>query len=308
MTFFRTWCLAAGLLFLCSVLVGGCTKERKEVRTAEGAQQTLLIGLLPEQDIFRQVHRYEPLAGYLSKQLGMSVKLTVIPGYEKALSSFTARKMDAAFFDGMSYILAHTRLGVRVLARPMDLDGNTTYHGVIFVRTDSGIRSIRGMKGKRFAFVDENTMAGYYLPRAYFKKHGVDHATYLKEFYFAGTYEDVVYDVLDHKADIGAVKDTVLSALALEDERVRNELQVLEQTPTMPENALVVRNDLDASLSEKIKTALLTMHTDPEGALVLKDLRARQFIETKDRDYASVYSLARQLGIDLQIRNDATSR
>jgi phosphonate transport system substrate-binding protein len=307
-TFLRNRRFIAGTIFLFSMLVFGCNKERTEVvqKPAQN-QQTLLIGLLPEQSIFKQIRRYEPLADYLSQQLGMNVKLTVIPGYGKALSSFRDRKMDAAFLGDMSYLLAHTRLGVEVLARPVGLDGTSTHHGVIIVRTDSSIRSIRDMKGKRFAFVDKDTMSGYYLPIAYFKKKGVDHIAYLKEFYFAGTHEDVIYDVLDRKADIGAVKSTVLTGLAIENKRVRNELRILLHTPDMPENGLVVRRDLDPSLKEKLKAAILNMHTDPDGARILQNFRASRFIETMDRDYTAAYSLALELGIDLHPRNDATS-
>ena len=305
--FLRSRCFLAGTIFLCSMFFFGCNTDRTEVRKPEQDQQTLLIGLLPEQSIFKQVRRYEPLAGYLSKQLGMSVKLTVIPCYEKTLSSFTDKKMDAAFLGSMTYLLAHTRLGVQVLARPEGLDGASTSHGVIVVRTVSAIRSIRNMKGKRIAFVDRDTMSGYHLPLAYLKKRGVDHMTYFKEFYFAGTNEDVVYDVLDRKADIGAVKNTVLTELAVEDQGVRSELLILARTPDMPANGLVVRRDLGAPLKEKLKAALLNMHDDPEGAGILNRFGARRFIEATDGDYASAYSIASELGINLHSGSDATS-
>ncbi len=215
---------------------------------------------MPEQSIFKQVHRYEPLADYLSRHLNVNVSLSVMPSYDKALSSFAANELDGAFLGSMIYILAHARLGVEAVARSVNLDGTSTYYGVMFVRRDSSIRSIREMQGKRLALVDRNTMAGYLLPLAYFKKNGVDYTAYLKEFYFAGTHEDAIYDVFDRKADIGAAKSTVLTRLSAEDARVKNDLLILARTPLVPENCLAVRRGLDATLREQLTSVLLNMH------------------------------------------------
>jgi phosphonate transport system substrate-binding protein len=177
---------------------------------------------------------------------------------------------------------------------------------MIIVRDDSKIRSAGDMKGKRLAFVEKNTMAGYLLPIAYFKKNGIDYRTYFKEFYFTGTHEDVVYDILDRKADVGAVKSTILVRLAEEDPKVANGIFIISRTPPVPENSLAVRPDLSASLKEKIRTVLLNMHEDPEGIKALREFKARKFIATTDMDFHSIYVFARELGIDVHAEHGAT--
>jgi phosphonate transport system substrate-binding protein len=295
------------VIMLC-MLVAGCSNDRTDVSSPQDQQQTFLIGLVPEQDILKQVRRYEPLADYLSHQLNVRVTLIVMPSYEKAVDFFKEKKLDAAFLGSMTYILAHTRLGVEPIARPVNLDGTSTYYGVMFVRADSKIRSVQGMKGKRLAMVDTNTMAGYLLPLAYFKKKGINYTSHLKEFYFAGTHEDAVYDVLDRKADIGAAKSTVLMRLSTEDARIKNDLLILARTPLVPENCLAVRRDLSATLKDRLKSVLLNMDEDQEGIRVLQELKARKFIETSDSDFNSVYFFARELDIDLKAGFDATVR
>jgi phosphonate transport system substrate-binding protein len=179
------------------------------------------------------------------------------------------------------------------------LNGTSTYHGLIFVRKNSGIRSISQLEGKRFAFVDKATTAGYLLPLAYFRKHGQDYRTFLKESYFTGTHEDAILDVLNSKADIGAAKNTVYERLAASDDRIKRELVILERSPDVPENGLAVRKDLDVSLKEKMKKALLTMHEEPGGADILKVFGAQRFIETRDSDYQPVYRYAQEIGLNL---------
>ena len=228
-----------------------------------------------------------------------------MPSYDKALNTFVENNMDAAFFGSMTYVLAHARLGVEVIARPVALDGTSTYYGMIIVRDDSKIRSVGDMKGKRLAFVEKNTMAGYLHPLAYFKKHGIDYQTYFKEFYFTGTHEDVVYDILDRKADVGAVKSTILVRLAEEDPKVANGLFIISRTPPVPENSLAVRHDLSPSLKAKIRTVLLNMHEDPEGIKALREFKARKFIATTDMDFHSIYVFTRELGIDVHAEHGA---
>jgi len=292
--------LAAFLLLIAGT---GCrgTEEPPAPKTAAepGRSKPLIIGLIPEQSLFKQMDRYEPLARYLAHRTGIEIQLVILSRYGNIISNFQSAKMDGAFFGSFTYALAHVKLGVDVLARPEGLDGASTYHGLIFVRKDSGIGSLEQMQGKRFAFVDKATTAGYLLPLAYFQQHKKNYRTFLREYYFTGTHEDAVYDVLNKKADIGAAKNTVFNRLAQSDKRISEELVVLAKSPEVPENALAVRKGLDSALKSRIQNELLTMDGDPEGARVLKAFGARRFILTRNSDYRVVYDYARDSNLNL---------
>jgi len=263
-------------------------------------QTEFTIGLIPERNIFKQIERYEPLAGYLSKKIGQHITLKVLTRYGNIIDNFVSLNLDAAFFGSFTYALAHVKLGVEPIARPVNMDGSSTYYGLIFVRKDSGIRSIKDLQGKRFVFVDRATTAGYLLPLAYFKTHGIeDYKTFFKETYFAGTHQYAIYDVLNKKADIGAAKNTMFYRLAAKDKRLLDELVFLARSPDVPENGLAVRKDIDNTIKLKLKQALVNLHADPEGINVLKKFGARKFIETSDDDYSSVYEYVREIGLNL---------
>jgi len=288
------------IICLTLALGWGCDRRSKPTpsqKTPEGQQ--LLIGLIPEQNLFRQIERFEPLAQYLSRKAGVQITLRILPRYGNIIDNFTSEKLDGAFFGSFTYTIAHSKLGVQVIARPEGQDGKSTYHGLMFVRKDSGIRFIRDMAGKRFAFVDKATTAGYLLPLAYFKQHKVNYRTYLKESYYTGTHEDAIYDVLNRKADIGVAKNTVYERLADSDARIKNELVVLERSPDVPENGLAIRKDLADEVKKNLTEVLLNMHNDPEGRALLEVFGARKFIATSDADYQPVYRYAREIGLDL---------
>ncbi len=270
------------------------------VKPSSREGDSLVIGLIPERNIFEQLERYEPLSDYLSKKMGMHIKLKVLTRYGNIIENFVASKMDGAFFGSFTYTLAHARLGVEPLARPETADGRSTYYGLLFVRKDSGIKDAKDMRGKTFAFVDKATTAGYLLPLAYFKTHGIaDYKTYFKETYFAGTHENAIHDVLNKLADVGAAKNTIYYHLSNIESRVRNELVVLARSPDVPENGLAVRPDLDPSIKSRLKDSLTSMHDDHDGMEVLKAFGAKRFIETTDKDYENVYRYAQEVGLDL---------
>jgi phosphonate transport system substrate-binding protein len=285
---------------LCLPLLAACSPQAPPAPAKKPSEEKLLIGLIPEQNLFKQIERYEPLAEYLFRKTGVEVSLKILPRYGNIIENFRSSGLDGAFFGSFTYALARAKVGVEVLARPVALDNISTYHGLIFVRKDRGIRTARDMKGKRFAFVDKATTAGYLLPLDYFRNHGIsDYNVYLKEAYFTGTHEDAVFDVLNRKADIGAAKNTVFQRLANADPRIMKELIVLERSPDVPENALALRKDIDVSLRNRLKESLLTMHLDPDGKRVLERFGALRFIETTDEDYAVVVKYAEHNRLNL---------
>ncbi len=278
-----------------------CGVREEAAPPKDPPRPSLRIGLIPEQNIFSQKNRYRPLAAYLSKRAGVDIELKVLSRYGNIIQNFISNDLDGAFFGSFTGALAHRKLGVEALARPQWVDGTSTYHGLLFVRTDSGIRDIDDMKEKRFAFVDKATTAGWLLPMYYFNAHGVeDHRSWLRETYYTGTHEGAIIDVLEGKADIGAAKNTVFDRLASDDPRISRELTILKKSPEVPANALCVRDGLDGDLERKIAETLLGMDRDAEGREILKDFGATRFIETREEDYAVVFEFAAEIGLDLE--------
>ena len=289
------------IIFLCGlILFAGAIEGICEQQPKITPGTVLTIGLIPEQNIFRQMERYSPLAEYLAKKTGMRIELKVLIRYGNIIDNFVSSGMDGAFFGSFTYALANSRIGVEVLARPEGLNGSSTYHGLIFVRKESGIRNMADMKGKRFAFVDKATTAGFLLPLWYFKTHGIgNYKTYFKEVYFTGTHEDAIYDVFHKKADIGAAKNTVYERLIAADPQIRQDLTILTKSPGVPENGLALRKTIAPAVRNVMQETLTHMQNDPAGKTILTDFGARRFIVTTTKDYEPVFRYAREIGLDL---------
>lgn len=268
---------------------------------AEQVKPKLLIGLIPEMNIFKQKQRFQLLGEYLSQKTGMQVQFTILSRYGNIIDSFKQERMDGAFFGSFTGALAIEKLGVIPLARPVNLDKTSEYRGYLFVRKDSGIRDIKDMRGRRMALVEKATTAGYLFPLAYLKERGItDIKEFFSETFFTGSHDAAINAVLNKKADIGAAKHSMYDRVRADDPRIDKELVVIATSPWVPSNGLCVRKDLDKVLQKKLKEALLGLHQDPAGGAVLEKFGALRFIDTTAKDYQPVFEMARNAGIDIK--------
>lgn len=265
------------------------------------SQDEMLIGLIPEENIFNQMERYRPLADYLSGKIGVKVKLTILSRYGSIIDSFVTRKMDGAFFGIFTGVLAMEKLGVEPVARPLNLDGKSTVNSYIFVRKDSGIKTAKDMKGKRIVFVDKLTATGYLFAIAFLREKGVqDIDKYFGEYFFTGSHGSAVYSVLDNRADIGSAKSKVFNRMVEKDPAIKDELNIIAKSDEFPDTTLCIRKDLPAEIKTRIKQALLNMDRDPGGNEILKKFGALKFIDANKKDFQPFFELAKKAGINIK--------
>lgn len=269
--------------------------------TAQSSPQNIRIGLVPERNIFDQYDRYLTLLEYITAKTGIGFEISVFTSYGDIISRFEKDNLDGAFFGSFTGVLAHERLDVVSIARPVGLNGESTYHGHIFVRKDSGIKSVKDMKGKVMAFVSRANLCGHIFALAYFRENGIpDIDSFLKEYYFTGGHDAVVRDVFDKRADVGVVKKTVYDLLIESNPRMMSELVILAESSEFPKHGLFFKEDLDGDVKRRIKETLINMDKYPNGRKVLKEFGALKFIRADmHNDYKSVFEAIKKAGIDL---------
>lgn len=262
--------------------------------------ETFLIGLIPEENIFTAIQKHRPLETYLSEKLGVKVRFTILSRYGDIVERFIVRDMDGAFFGIYTSALAMEKLGVEPIVRSVNQDGSTTARGYIFTRRDSDIRDLEDMRDKRAAFVDRATATGYIFAVAYLKDNGIkDIDNFFSEYFFTGSHESTIYAVLDGRADIGAAKGRVLERLIAKDPVIKDEIQIITQSINLPDNTLMVRKNIDPDMKRTLKNALLTLDRTPKGAEILEALGIRKYVDASHEDFQVVKKLASEAGMEL---------
>jgi phosphate binding protein/phosphate/phosphite/phosphonate ABC transporter binding protein len=278
----------------------------------------LVIGIVPEQDVLKQEMRYSPLIKYLSKELGMGVRVNLrhFTSYGEIINAFLKNDINSAFLGSFVYGIIKTKKNIVPLVRP-EKRKISWYRGLIFVRKDSGIKNIKDLKGKTFAMI-KNTTAGDLFPKIYFKRNKIkDMNKYLGKIYYLASHDLSIIKVLNGDIDAGAAKDLIFYKLAKSDPRISNDLVIIAKSTQVPENAFVVSKDIEIKCYEchkrriskyygkpdiikRLQDAFLNLSNTKEGRELLRRFGADRFIKTEDSGYNNLYKMFKELNINLK--------
>lgn len=251
------------------------------------------IGLVPERDIFRLRKRYQVLTEYLSKRLGRPVDVVTVNTYQAVLQDFAEQKIDAAFLGSLVAVLTVDRLGTRVLVKPVDEAGVSTYRGVIFVRPDSPIQRIEDLAGRSVAMV-KTTYAADLFPIWEMHRTDINHGATPPRKVWVGTHDEVISETLSGRVEAGAVKNLRLEAF--EATHPDAKLRRLATSPPVPNDTFVVRADLEEAFTAQLRDVLLAMDKDPEGAKALAGFGAVRFVPCSTEEFTPIYDMVEGLG------------
>lgn len=290
------------LLFLAALFLAACTDKQKQGRSSgdkPSVSGSFVIALLPEENVFLQKRRYRPLADYLSKRLGIDVRMKLLDSYDAIYTEMLGHNVDAAFFGGFSYLAMDSLVGLDSVVTPVQLNGVSTSKRVIFSLRNRGITGDVGTwKGKRLAFVSKYTTSGYIFPKWYLLRSGVpDFEGHFRKVIYTGSHDAAILAVLNGRADIGCAKDTIFNQFLEENPSSREKLVVLANSAPVPENTFGMMESSDKKLRGRIKEALLGMQRTPDGRAVLAALGAREFRETDESEFGHLLTMIKDLGL-----------
>ncbi len=245
------------------------------------AEQNLIFGVYTADKPSVVVRQFRPALNELEKsmsaQLGepVKIKMQVARSYEQGVAELVAGQVDFSRFGPASYVLAKRQNPqLRILAAEASKN-KKIFYGLICVRQDSPIKSINELKGKRFAFGDEQSTIGRYLAQLYLMEHGI-HATDLQSFEYLGRHDKVGAAVGVGSFDAGALKESTYKKLRSKGTPIR-ELARFENV-TKP---WIARAGLEPDLFDALQRGLLAMQ---DGA-ALKSLKKTGFLAADDADY-----------------------
>jgi phosphonate transport system substrate-binding protein len=295
-------------VFLCALLLAilsllACSEKKDNGKSAgrqiEISTENFVIALLPAQNVFKQKQRYKPLADYLSRSLNMNVKTKLLDSYGAIYNELLNDEVDAAFFGSLGYIVVNSRIDIEPLARPMMIDGTSTYRGLIFAASSKGTTDdFRTWRKKRIALVHKSTTAGYIFPRYFLHKKGIeDFEDYFSRVIYTGSHDASILSVLTGDADIGCASDLIFNRLAAENPLIAEKLLVLARSAEVPANTFGVKKSADPELKQRLKKILIEMGNTPEGKKVLSTLGSDRFIETNESEFEPIFDMLGTLGI-----------
>lgn len=287
--------LALALVTTC--LLGAIARPAEAYRP-----RVLRMGFIPsenQQDVMRNA---QPIVSLMRRMLGMDVVAFVATDYTGVIEAMRAQKLDIAFFAPGAYVLAEKQAHAQVILKALR-GGRAYFYSAIITHKGSGIRALRDLKGKTFAFVDPASLSGSLYPRMMLLSEGLNPERDFKRVLYAGGHDATVLAVLNHQVDAGATfaNDNHGGYGAwdefLKDPKQRSEIEVVAYSKPMPNDNIAVANDLDYVLVNRIRDAMLKISSTPAGRAQLKKIyHIDGFAPATSADYAPVRAVFEHLG------------
>lgn len=320
--------LGFGTVLLALTTLVGCAD--KEVGTKQRPFSMYFIPSVDAEDIASESAIMEKfLEKRISQELygkdtGFYVKTSVPTSYVSVVEAFGTNKADFAAFTTFAYILAkdvkkYPVEALFTIARGPNAEEHT-YKSQFITRADSGIKNLKDLAGKKFAYTDPASTSGYILPSKMLEDKGIK----LGGSVFAQKHDNVVTMVYQGQVDAGATYYSPPEVLQkdgkqvseIRDARYRVQTQfpdveekvkIIGFSEEVPNEPWVVRTNLykdeakNKQVKEALKTAILEFIQTKDGKNALWTVStATGLFPTTSDTYSRVRQLILESGADVQ--------
>ena len=243
-------------------------------------EQIKTIGVLAYDGKQHAIERWQPTAEFLSEK---------IPEYRFNIKALTHEEFQHEINKGaLDFLLTnpghYVQLAVKAGATRLvtyqkryEDQVLTQMSSVIFSRSDSGIKTLSDLKGKRLAAVGKQAFGGYQLAQKEFLNQQIAIEDMLIK-WLGFPHSDIVKAVASGKADVGIVRAGVLEKMQDQGFNIEN-LQILNEykndgfpykhsTELYPEWPLARLPSTDSNLSKQVVLSLLQMPNDHPANII----------------------------------------
>jgi phosphonate transport system substrate-binding protein len=244
---------------------------------------TLTFGVYQSEKATVMYRKLTPIMDFLSDDLdsrlrrSVDVKLTIFNSYEDCIAALVKGEVDFVRLGPASYVTAKCKQpAIEMLAMEAE-NGEKRFKGVIIVRKDSPIHSLADLKGKKFAFGDQNSTIGRYLAQAELAQAGLHWADFA-ECKYLGRHDTVASAVQMGDFDAGSVHIKAFNAA-----NTKCDLRVLASFDNVTQ-PWVARAGLEHAVVEALQKSLISIKDQD----LLKELKISGFLPTADAEYQFV--------------------
>ena len=214
----------------------------------------------------------------------MAVRVVSAPNSQAATTRAGTGRFDAAILPLFDYLFCQQEHSGQARLQLLRGDGQRTYRGEVLVRASDGAKDLKGLAGKRIAFVDRYSTSGFLFPAALLADNAVQ-----PDPVFTGTHRTALAELRAGRADAAA---TYAGAAAGD-----KSLRVLAQTDPIPNEPVFFRNGLDAATRQKMVLALLQLGQTETGRKLLHGLaNGSGFLPVTDAAYVEVHDAIERVG------------
>ena len=256
----------------------------------------MIIGVHPLHNPKRLHEIFGPIAHYLSQNIeNVNFKIEASSNYAAYDKKLYSRKFHFSLPNPFQTVnsLKH---GYRVFAKMSD---DENFRGIFLVRKDSGIKKVSDLKGHAVSFPAPTALAATMMPQYYLQQHGLNVMSDI-DIKYVGSQESSIMNVMLGNTKAGATWPPLWRALAKERPELAKELTIIWQTDFLPNNSLVVIDDIPEGIVKQVKSLMLNLHKQPDGKKWLEKMELSKFDEANNDTYNSVIEFLKRFNKEVR--------
>lgn len=230
---------------------------------------------------------YENIFDYIGETLGQGVEMVQQKTYAEVNLLMKEGHIDAAFVCSRPYVQGHRDFGMEILCVPVCF-GKTEYCSYFIVHRDSSIQNLEQLRGKMFAFSDPLSNSGKLIPTYTLAKLGERPESFFRKSFFTYSHDNSIRLVAEKFVDGAAVDSLIWEYLDTKEQKWTGQTRVIYKSDACAIPPVVVSPGINHELKEKLRSAFLNMHSDPEGRRILKTVLIDRFTVIEDSAYESI--------------------
>jgi phosphonate transport system substrate-binding protein len=259
------------------------------------AEAEIKFGTVPRLSVPELQAMFNPLAEYLTREIGEKVTLVIPKNFDAVREAVIAGQIDIGFVNPLIYIQIKDKFNIEPLALSSEVKSGTRLRGIIIVRKDSGITKLQDLKGKKFSFVDDDSPAGHIFQKLLLNRAGFNVDKDIIMLPYGKTHENVTMAVFNKIADAGGVREEQLDKM--KGTLDVSQLKIVGYTDYFPNWPFFASGKLKKETADKIRAALLKLKpNNPQNEKVLGPARLTGFIPVADKEYDDLRAAARIVG------------
>ncbi|WP_409019894.1 phosphate/phosphite/phosphonate ABC transporter substrate-binding protein [Brevundimonas vesicularis] len=204
---------------------------------------------------------WQPLLDDMSKAIGVPVKPYFGSNYTVLVEAMRGNHTQVGWFSAKPEVEAIDRANAEVIARTVNRDGLDSYQSTLIVKKGSGITLDKVLEcGKQYNFGigDAQSTSGTLAPMTFlFNEKGIVPGECFKTVRSAN-HQANAFGVATGVIDVATSNSVNTIFIRRENPQLADQIEEIWVSPPVPESGIVVREDLDPALKEKIRSFFLT--------------------------------------------------
>jgi phosphonate transport system substrate-binding protein len=249
----------AGAFAVAALGLAGC--GQRDAAPSASIPDEIQFSILSAQGQASAGPLWQPLLDDMSAAIGVPVVARFGASYATLVEDMKQGRSHAGWFSAQPAIEAINDADAEVIARTVDADGSDSYRSTLIVKRGSGVTLEAVLAcGRRldFGIGDARSTSGTLAPMTFlFNPRDIR-----PQDCFASTrpanHETNAFSVASGVLDVATSNTVSTGALRRQNPAIADQIETIWQSPPIPESGILIREDLDPALKEKIRSFFLT--------------------------------------------------